>query len=86
MLEIKYLCFLSSKKRKEKTPETYQKYCVLGFVTAVVKKTTVCVCFCLDACMCVVFTKHRVVQSMKTVIGCELWSQCLDFAPVCFSP
>lgn len=38
MLEIKYLCFLSSKKRKEKTPETYQKYCVLGFVTAVVKK------------------------------------------------
>lgn len=58
MLEIKYLCFLSSKKRKEKTPETYQKYCVLGFVTVVVKKTTVCMCFCLDACMCVVFTKQ----------------------------
>lgn len=85
MLEIKYLCFLSSKKRKEKTPETYQKYCVLGFVTAVVKKQQ---CACVFAWMhaCVLSLQNRVVQSMKTVIGCELWSQCLDFAPVCFSP
>lgn len=59
MLETKNIYVsLAQKKNERKKHLKHQKYCILGFVTAVVKKTTVCVCFCLDACMCVVFTKQ----------------------------